>query len=195
MYNFKNLTSSELSLGSLGVILQPNEVRDFISIGDRIAISSSAELLTDMIYTGALIVSDDGVDCSKAESVMIILNSHNTVKVTEITTNSNTRYLYVKDSLSLAKGVAVAKNFKGNVSSIQIRPTLKDLSVHIESEGVVFHTENIGKLSSYVLETDYKLKNPIIHIVSPSGSNVVEIFIDGDTTMSSTEMQTFIDNF
>ncbi len=76
MEKIKNLTSSDLNLQSLGIILNPNEVRDIAEFATRNILQNNASFLNDLVYTDKIsILSADHESFSKVEAVQYISNA------------------------------------------------------------------------------------------------------------------------
>jgi hypothetical protein len=185
MYNFKNLTTKPLSLDTLGIILQPLESRDFLSVANRGVISMNGEIFTSLIYSDSIIVTDvDGNYFSKEESVLIIVDAYNKVEIinSELEVNigditieynkGSNEYYYFGKQFALKPSEKYVFHFKGH---------LKSCKFEIHGGNILINIANMGQISledDEVFDFDYQLKDPLIEITSTKLSTF-QIFVEG----------------
>lgn len=196
MEKIKNLTSSDLNLQSLGIILNPNEIRDIAEFATRNILQNNASFLNDLVYTDKIaILSADHESFSKVEAIQYISNAYSKVIISNTADlTSKGKYYFLKDSFNI-KNQYIIKTFKGYVDSIYIIPDTNVCEITITTgDGLVLPTDEIIKRQTFELETGGKLYNPSVKIYS-NYTNTINIFMDGTSDEETDVLQDFIDNW
>lgn len=193
---FKNISTTTLTLGSLGVVLAPNEVRSFAECGNEEAINNAAPLLNDLVYTNKLqVINDTNTVLSKAESVASITSPYNLVSL--LSPKGNDRYYFLKDNFQIPKNVTITKYFRGTVSSLFVTPNSNNVDIVIISgDGLRLPTDELIKRQTLEFSFEDRIRDIEVQLTARDSNVEVDVFLEGHSDVDTVEtLQNFINTW
>lgn len=204
MYYFKNITLSVIQIPTLGIVLDPAEVREFSEIASREVLQNNSTIINDLIYNDQLSVLDAELNAfTKVVSAQIISNAYDTISVVSTIADpvivaqvpETQKFYFIKDEWKMSRNVTYVKSFLGDIDTLYVFAQDSDITLVIKANGLVFPTEYIMKNQTF--EFDFKdiTENFSIEIKSKKNNKDVEIFMDGKSSADTVTLQNFIDTW
>ncbi len=195
----KNLVEKTVEIKGLRLGIHKGKTRKIIADFDKEYVGAKCEL--DILIDDNQIELIDNLGHQILTSEVFetsIINKSLSIASEEIKTEETEteRFYYVEDMFCISKGGTTIKSFKGYADTFSISVKNKSVKYRIKSQGVAMPWQYLKVNKENILNFEYRLKDPIIEILSDAGDASLNIYIDGFVKgVSSVDLQNFIDTW
>lgn len=204
MTYIKNKSGAELNLSILGIVLAIDEFRDIAEFTTRDELERKATVMIELLNDGSISLLDSDMnEFQLTDAIKYCLNTFHVVTIKEgaepllVKANENeSKFYFVRDKeMKLNKNTVYTRTFLGDLQTLQIFAKHAEIEITIKMNGLVFPTETVRKNQTYEFGFESKAIDFSVEISTTKHSKEIEIYMDGKSDDTTTEIQNFIDNW